>query len=174
MNDSLRILPEIVLTIAGVVVMVVDALMPKASNRKPLGWLAALGALAALAASLWQYQLPPGTAYFGVVQTDAFSVFFHVLIGGILLTSLLITLDAVAPGTEGLGELFALMLFGSVGMMLMSSAVELLLVFVALEISSISTYIMEMCIRDRVSFISSHTLFSKRCSSSRPARLFMP
>jgi NADH-quinone oxidoreductase subunit N len=142
MNDSLRILPEIVLTIAGVVVMVVDALMPKASNRKPLGWLAALGALAALAASLWQYQLPPGTAYFGVVQTDAFSVFFHVLIGGILLTSLLITLDAVAPGTEGLGELFALMLFGSVGMMLMSSAVELLLVFVALEISSISTYIM--------------------------------
>jgi NADH-quinone oxidoreductase subunit N len=142
MNDALRILPEIILTVAGVFVMVIDALLPKHTSRKSLGWLAVLGALAALAASLWQYQLPPGTAYFGVVQTDAFSVFFHVLIAGIVLASLLITLDAVTPQTEGLGELFALMLFGAVGMMLMSSAVELLLVFIALEISSISTYIM--------------------------------
>jgi NADH-quinone oxidoreductase subunit N len=142
MNDALRILPEIILTVAGVFVMVIDALLRKHSSRKSLGWLAVLGALAALAASLWQYQLPPGTAYFGVVQTDAFSVFFHVLIAGIVLASLLITLDAVTPQTEGLGELFALMLFGAVGMMLMSSAVELLLVFIALEISSISTYIM--------------------------------
>jgi NADH-quinone oxidoreductase subunit N len=77
-----------------------------------------------------------------VVQAEAFSVVFHVLIAGIVLTSVLITLDAVTPETEALGELFALMLFGAVGMMLMSSAVELLLVFVALEISSISTYIM--------------------------------
>jgi NADH-quinone oxidoreductase subunit N len=141
-NDALYILPEIALTFSGVIVMLADATMPKSADRKPLGWLAALGTLAALAASLWQYQLPPGTAYYGVVQTDAFSVFFHVLIAGILLASVLITLDAVTPETEGLGELFALMQFGAVGMMLMSSAVELLLVFVALEISSISTYIM--------------------------------
>ncbi len=140
--SALRILPEIILTIAGIAVMLVDAMLGKASSRKPLGWLAVLGALAALAASLWQYQLPAGTAYFGVVQTDAFSVFFHVLIAGIVLASLLITLDAVTDTTEGLGELFALILFGAVGMMLMTSAVELLLVFIALEISSISTYIM--------------------------------
>ncbi len=139
---ALRILPEIILTLAGIAVMFADALLPKSSSRKPLGWLAVVGALAALAASLWQYQLPPGTAYFGVVQTDAFSVFFHVLIAGIVLASLLITIDAVTDATEGLGELFALILFGAVGMMLMSSAVELLLVFIALEISSISTYIM--------------------------------
>jgi len=142
MNDALRILPEIILVIAGVVVMVVDATMARGTNRKPLGWLAVLGALAALGASLWQYQLPPGSAYFGVVQTDAFSVFFHVLIAGIVLASLLITIDATSAETEGLGELFALMLFGASGMMFMSSAAELLLVFVALEISSISTYIM--------------------------------
>ncbi|HTX41517.1 MAG TPA: NADH-quinone oxidoreductase subunit N [Acidobacteriaceae bacterium] len=139
---ALRILPEIILTLAGIAVMFADAMLPKSSSRKPLGWLAVVGALAALAASLWQYQLPPGTAYFGVVQTDAFSVFFHVLIAGIVLASLLITIDAVTDATEGLGELFALILFGAVGMMLMSSAVELLLVFIALEISSISTYIM--------------------------------
>jgi NADH-quinone oxidoreductase subunit N len=140
--NALRILPEIVFTLSGIIVMLADATMPKAASRKPLGWLAALGTLTALGVSFWQYLLPPGTAYYGVVQTDAFSVFFHVTIAGIVLASILITLDAVTPETEGLGELFALMQFGAVGMMLMSSAVELLLVFVALEISSISTYIM--------------------------------
>jgi NADH-quinone oxidoreductase subunit N len=142
MNDALRILPEIVLTLGGIAVMLADAMLAKTASRKPLGWLAALVALGALAASLGQYQLPAGTAYYGVVQTDAFSEFFHVAIAGIVLATLLIALDAVTPETEGLGELFALILFGAVGMMLMSSAVELLLVFVALEISSISTYVM--------------------------------
>ncbi|MGE0407492.1 MAG: NADH-quinone oxidoreductase subunit N, partial [Candidatus Korobacteraceae bacterium] len=40
------------------------------------------------------------------------------------------------------GEYYGLMLMGAVGMMLMSSAVELLLIFIALEISSISTYVL--------------------------------
>ena len=142
MNQALYILPEIVLTLGGIAVMLLDAMMAKPASRKPLGWVAVLFALGALAASLWQYQLPAGTAYYGVVQTDAFSVFFHIIISGIVLATLLITLDAVTDATEGLGELFALILFGAVGMMLMSGAVELLLVFVALEISSISTYIM--------------------------------
>lgn len=140
--NALRILPEIVLTVAGILVMLVDAMMAKSASRKPLGWLAALGALAALAASLWQYSLPPGTAYYDVVRTDAFSIFFHVLIAGIVLAALLITLDSVSDTTEGLGELFALMLFGAVGMMFMTCATELLLIFIGLEISSISTYIM--------------------------------
>ena len=142
MNDFPRIAPEVILTLGGIIVMLADAMFPKGSSRKPLGWLALLATLAALAACFWQAQLPPGTAYYGVVRTDAFSVFFHVIIAGIVLATLLITLDAVTPETEGLGELFALIQFGAVGMMLMSSAVELLLVFIALEISSISTYIM--------------------------------
>ena len=145
MNGSmtvLRILPEIIFTLTGVAIMLIDPVMPKQASRKPLGWLAALGALAALIASLYQYSLPVGTAYFGVVQTDAFSVFFHVLISGIILVSALVALDAVHPDTESLGELFALMSFGAVGMLLMTSGVELLLVFIGLEISSISTYIL--------------------------------
>jgi NADH-quinone oxidoreductase subunit N len=138
----LRILPEIVLTLTGVLVMLLDPFFPKHGNRKPLGWLTVLGTILALGASFYQYQLPPGTAYFGVVQTDAFSVFFHVLICGIVLVSALVTLDAIHPDTESVGELFALMAFGAVGMLLMTSGVELLLVFIGLEISSIATYIL--------------------------------
>ena len=81
-------------------------------------------------------------SYFGTVQSDEFSSFFHILIAGIVLVTLLVTLDTAQPDTEGLGEYFALVCFGAVGMLLMTSAVELLLVFIGLEISSISTYIM--------------------------------
>jgi NADH-quinone oxidoreductase subunit N len=76
------------------------------------------------------------------VQTDAFSVFFHVLICGIVIVALLLSLDALPADQHHRGEYFALMVFGAVGMCLMTSAVELLVVFIALEISSISTYIL--------------------------------
>jgi NADH-quinone oxidoreductase subunit N len=145
MNDVpqiFRILPEVILTITGVLIMLVEPLLEKNTSRKSMGWLAVVGTLAALAASLWQLQLPAGTAYYGTVQTDVFSVFFHVLIAGIVLATLLVTLDSASPDAEGLGEFFALASFGAVGMMLMTSAVELLLVFIGLEISSISTYIL--------------------------------
>ncbi|HVW78866.1 MAG TPA: NADH-quinone oxidoreductase subunit N [Alloacidobacterium sp.] len=137
-----RILPEGILILTGVLIMLFEPLLAKNASRKPLGWLAVLGTLVALAASLWQLQLPFGTAYFGTIQTDPFSIFFHLLIAGIVLVTLLVTLDAAAPNAESLGELFALICFGASGMMLMASADELLLVFVGLEISSISTYIM--------------------------------
>jgi len=138
----LRILPEVILTAVGVLIMLVEPLLPQGKSRRPLGWFAVCGVIAALAASLYEYQLPAGTAYFGTVQTDAFSVFFHVLICGISLVCLLITLDATTAKTEGMGEFFALAVFGTVGMLFMTSAVELLLVFIGLEISSISTYIL--------------------------------
>jgi NADH-quinone oxidoreductase subunit N len=138
----LRILPEVILTVAGVLIMLIEPVLPGRISRRSMGWLAVVGVIAALAASLYQYRLPAGTAFFGAVQTDAFSVFFHVLICGITLVCLLITLDATTAQTEGMGEFYALAVFGTVGMLFMTCAVELLLVFIGLEISSISTYIL--------------------------------
>ncbi|MFZ0661665.1 MAG: NADH-quinone oxidoreductase subunit N [Acidobacteriaceae bacterium] len=138
----LRILPEVILTVTGVLIMLIEPVLARGKSRKPLGWLAVVGMIVALAASLYQYQLPAGTAFFGAVKTDAFSVFFHVLICGISLVSILVALDATTAETEGMGEFYALLVFGTVGMLFMTCAVELLLVFVGLEISSISTYIL--------------------------------
>jgi NADH-quinone oxidoreductase subunit N len=140
--DLLRIFPETILTITGVLIMLIDPLMKKSANRKPIGWLAVIGTMFALSASISQISLPAGQAYFGMVQTDAYSGFFHTLIAAIVLVSLLISLDSIKGDTENLGELYALTVFGAVGAMLMTSAVELLLVFIGLEISSISTYIL--------------------------------
>ena len=91
---------------------------------------------------LWQLSLSEGTGFFATVETSAFTVFFHVLICGIVLVSLLLSLDTLPQHSHHQGEYYALIVFGAVGMCLLTSAVELLVVFIALEISSISTYIL--------------------------------
>lgn len=140
--DAYRILPEIVLTLTGVLVMFVDASLPEGWARRPLGWIAAIGTTVALWASLWQLNLGSGTAFFGAVETSPFTVFFHVLICGIVLVALLLALDTLPADSHHQGEYYALMVFGAVGMCLLTSAVELLVVFIALEISSIATYVL--------------------------------
>jgi len=137
-----RILPEVILTVTGVLIMLIEPVLPKTGSRKPLGWLAILGVLGALYASLAQYGLAPGSGYSGLVQVDAFSTFFHVLICGIILVTLLVALDTMQGAVDNQGEFFALVVFGAVGMLFMTTASELLLVFIGLEISSISTYVM--------------------------------
>jgi NADH-quinone oxidoreductase subunit N len=140
--DIDRVLPELVLACTGVLVMLIDASLPSRTARRPLGWVAALGTTFALWASLWQLSLPQGTGFYDTVETSAFTVFFHVLICGIVLVSLLLTLDTLPADSHHQGEFYALIVFGAVGMCLLTSAVELLVVFIALEISSISTYIL--------------------------------
>jgi NADH-quinone oxidoreductase subunit N len=140
--DIFRILPEVVFTITGVVIMLVDASLPAATSRRSLGRIAALGAAIALWTSVGQLSLPAGTGFYGTVETSPFTVFFHVLIAGLVLVTVLLALDALPEETHHQGEYYALISFGAVGMCLLTSAVELLVAFIALEISSISTYIL--------------------------------
>jgi NADH-quinone oxidoreductase subunit N len=141
-SDIFRILPEVVLTVTGVLIMLTEASLPPGFPRRPLGWVAAIGTTLALWASLWQLSLPAGAGFFGTVETSAFTVFFHVLVCGIVLVALLLSLDTLPEDSHHQGEFYALIVFGTVGMCLLTSAVELLVVFIALEISSISTYIL--------------------------------
>jgi NADH-quinone oxidoreductase subunit N len=146
--DYIRILPELVLTAFGIVVMMVDPLLKPGSSRKGLGLLSLLGTLVAIAAAFCQMAWlarDPGFAapgWFGVVRVDSFSIFFHILIPAISAVCILASLEYLDAQNIRSGEYYALILFGTVGMVLMSSAVELVLIFIALEISSISTYIL--------------------------------
>jgi len=140
--NILALLPEILLTLTGVLVMLIEPCLKPGTSRKPLGWLSIVGTILGLAASWYQIQFGTLRAFSGTIQVDAFSILFHFVIGAVVLVTLLGSLDYFEGNASHAGEYFALLLFGSVGMMLMTCSVELLMVFVGLEISSISTYIM--------------------------------
>ncbi len=141
-GNTLALLPEGILTIAGVLVMLAEPMLKRGASRKPLGWLAIVATLLAGTASWYQLHFGTMMAFSNSIQVDAFSVFFHLLIASVVLVTLFGSLDYFEGNAEHAGEYFALVLFGATGMMLMTCSVELLMVFVGLEISSISTYIM--------------------------------
>lgn len=141
--DYVRILPELVLSIFGIVIMLLDPLMNEENSQKILGGIALVGTLAGLGAT-WFMSLPQnyGLAFSNNVRVDSFSVFFHFLVIAIAAIVILTSFEYMAVQRIRAGEYYALILFSVVGMGLMSSAVELVLIFIALEISSISTYIL--------------------------------
>ena len=158
-TNLLAVLPELLLTLAAVAVMMLEPLIAPGKTRRPLGWLAIFGTVAGGLAAFYQLHFVnlhgTQTAFYSTLQIDPFSVFFHLLIAAIVLVTLLGSLDyfqaPVTPGSPAgvpagvvthAGEYFALVLFGASGMRFMTSSVELLMVFIGLEISSISTYIL--------------------------------
>ena len=139
--DYVAILPELVLAGFGLLVMMAEPFFAKGASRKPLGWLAFAGAVAAFLAT-WYQASSPGHGFFFMVRVDAFSTFFHAVVALVLAACTLASMDYVDRQHIRAGEYYALMLFGAVGMDLMSSAMDLVLIFIALEISSISTYVL--------------------------------
>ena len=141
--DYVRILPELVLSIWGVLVMFIEGLLPAGGSRKGLGLFSAAGVLVALAAT--DCQAHPQFLGFGfgnAIRVDHFSVFFHVVVLGVALITILMSLDYLSVQKTDRGEYYALILLGAAGACLMSSAIELVLVFIALEISSIASYVL--------------------------------
>ncbi len=139
--DYMRILPELVLSLFGMLIMIVDPLLDDENSHQSLGTIALIGTLAALASTFWMAQYP-GTAFWNMVRVDGFSVFFHFLVIAIAAVVILSSYEYLAVQRIRAGEYYGLILLGTVGMCLMSSAIELVLIFIALEISSISTYVL--------------------------------
>jgi len=139
--EYVRILPEIVLSLFGMAVMVLDPLVDERASQKLLGLIALAGSVAAIAATLYQSHYP-GVGFWSMVKVDSFSIFFHFLVTAITAVVILSSYEYMQVQQIRAGEYYGLILFGAVGMCLMSSAVELVLIFIALEISSISTYVL--------------------------------
>ena len=139
--DYIRILPELVLSVFGMLVMVVDPLLPERERHRVLSGIGLAGMMIAILSTIYQAQFP-GPAFAGMVVVDSFSVYFHLLVEGVAAVVILASFEYMKVQRLRAGEYYGLILFGTVGMGLMSSAVELVLVFIALEISSIATYIL--------------------------------
>jgi len=139
--DYVRLLPEIVLSLFGMAIMLLDPVLDERRSQRTLGSIALVGSVAALAATVFQAQYP-GFGFWNMIQVDAFSVFFHFLVAAVTAVVILTSYEYMEVQEIRAGEYYGLILFGAVGMSLMSSAVELVLIFIALEISSISTYIL--------------------------------
>ncbi len=144
--DYLRVLPEIILTVAGTIIMLLEAVMGRRS-RTVLGYLS----IAALAVGIWGSVVAldnGGPAFSGLLIIDGFATFFRVLVMSIGILTILQSFQYLSREKANSGEYYALILFSIVGQSVMASANELIMVFIGLEISSIATYILADYLRD--------------------------
>jgi NADH-quinone oxidoreductase subunit N len=138
--DLLRILPEIILCGFGILVMVLDPFITP-PRRSLLGWLALVGVLAAAGGTLWASD-SPGLAFGRAIAADHFSFYFFYLFLLVAALTVLGSINYLDRDSIQHGEFYALILMGTAGMCFMAESTDLILVFIGLEISSISTYIL--------------------------------
>ena len=137
------IAPEVIICLAAVLVMLVDAFV-RPTQRWITGTISLVGIVAGAASTIWLWSTGTGTAdaFNGMIVLDELRLGFTLIF--LLVSGLTLLISTVWVEGENLpaGEFHSLLLFATVGMMLMASGNDLVIVFLGLEILSIATYVM--------------------------------
>jgi NADH-quinone oxidoreductase subunit N len=157
--DLYLIAPEIVITIFGFLVLMVDVFSPKKEKKGYLGWISLIGILIA-----FFYTLPlmgsTNSGFEGMFTADGYALFFKITFMIIAFLTVLISMGYAQREGIAFGEYYALILFATLGMMLMAAGTHLIIIFLGLETMSISIYILAGMMReDRKSVESAFKYF---------------
>ena len=139
------IVPMACVTAAAIAAMVAEAFRAP-GERMPIGPLGAIGLVGAgiSSALLWNHN----ASSFGVVLADNFGLFITIILVIVGLLSIAISEPTIDRERLPRGEYYALMLFAIAGMMLMATATDLLVIFLALEVLSLAVYVLTGIRRD--------------------------
>ncbi|MBI3012556.1 MAG: NADH-quinone oxidoreductase subunit N [Elusimicrobia bacterium] len=139
MLDSLKLLyPEIFLSGAAMLLLGVEAFVKKNLRR----WVLILGCGSLFFAMVLVLSLPTGNRAFGLLAIDNFSLFFKFL----AILSCLLILCISENDTELMGDhagaYVSLLILSTVGMLFLSSAEDLLMLFIGMELTTIPLFIL--------------------------------
>lgn len=142
------ILPELVLSGAGLFILVLDLYLGR--RQKPLLGYLSLGLVgAALLSVLAARGGAGGEVILGrMLVSDPYAIFFKVLFLAALAVLIMMSFDFV--GRRGLpaGEYYTLLMFAGLGMILMASSMDLIMIYLGLELTSISSYVLAGLLRN--------------------------
>ncbi|MHB8919014.1 MAG: NADH-quinone oxidoreductase subunit N, partial [Desulfocucumaceae bacterium] len=142
--DLSLIIPEIAMAVLGLMVLVFGLIIPRES-RHGLGWLTAIALLgvAALVVAGWNNS---GNLYGNLYVVDQFSQFFKITF---LVAAFMVIIGSMRYVDDHLGgqsEYYSMLLFATLGMMVMASANDFMTMYLGLELMTIS-FIILVCFR---------------------------
>jgi NADH-quinone oxidoreductase subunit N len=150
--DLRPLLPVLVLAATAGLVLLLD-LVPPRERKDHLGFVSALGVVGMLIVTYWMtFSVGGGElrGFRGMVVLDPYALFFNIIIGYATGIVLLLSMDYIRREGQEAGEFYALVLFSALGMMLMASAGDLIMVFLGLETMSIALYVLTGFFRSRI------------------------
>ena len=132
--------PEVILSTVAMLILMLDFIAPR-GKMDWLGYLSVLGVLLTLMVVIRQWGTTQ-SAFSGQYLSDPFALFFKILF--LVSTALILLMSIGYLQGEGIdkGEFYGLILFATLGMMFMASAVDLLILYIGLETMSISIYVL--------------------------------
>jgi len=143
-TDYLAIAPEIILTIFGLGILLIDFMLER--RDKFLNAVTALLGLGFAAAKLliwmFQSQTPSYSGFDGRFSLDSFSIFLKLVIVIATAIVVLISVKYLEIEQVHLGEYYALLLLSAVGMMFLASGTDLIVLFIALELMALCEYVL--------------------------------
>ncbi len=135
-------LPELILALGGLGVLVLDLfLAPQRKRVLPVLTVVGLVAFGVAAWRLWDPGREPVFEFWHSMLLDNYAVFFKVLFAAIGIVIVLLSTDFLR-GLYAYGEYFVLLLFTLLGMSLLSGAVDLITIYLAFELVSLSSYVL--------------------------------
>lgn len=146
-KDLLTILPIIGVTVTAFFVIFFEATYRKSSNISYfisiIGLIISIGM--AVESFTWR-----GTSFFNMLNVGGYGNFFSILFMITALFTIVLSKDYLIRMGIHQGEYYALILFSTVGMMFMASAADLIILFLGLELMSISLYVLVGFMRKRI------------------------
>jgi NADH-quinone oxidoreductase subunit N len=139
--DLLPLIPELTLFLTLVVAMLTDLFVPSNRRNDVLVSVSLGGIVLTMLAELQLYGAGY-TGFYGTVVADDYSILMELVYLLIGLMTILLSRHYITENDMNFGEYYILLLSALIGMMLMSSSLELLVIFIGLEIMSISSYIL--------------------------------
>lgn len=131
---------EILASLIGLVVLVLGLMLPQ-RGKVVAGRLSVLALMVVLAVAIFNFDAH-ATYFGGVYLVDSYGNFFKILF---LVAALLVMFSAgkyIERFQERSSEFYALMTFGTVGMMVMACAGDLITIYIGLELMTVSFYIL--------------------------------
>jgi NADH-quinone oxidoreductase subunit N len=142
------IMPECILSVVAMLLLLVNVFVP-GKDKAYLGWLSIIG-LAVTAVNVVGGWGIPQVGFGGAVIQDNFAIFFKVIFLISAALAILISDKYMVREECNQGELYPLILFSTVGMMLMASGTDLMVIFLGLEVLSVSLYVLAGFNRDNL------------------------
>lgn len=134
-------MPELVIALTLIIVLVFDLF--DSISKTVLGWMTIVGAGIALWVSIQMHQAGTvGTQFNEMFKVDSFSLFFNIIFLVSTILVVLISMSYLDRGDRKQGPYYLLILLATLGMMLMAAGNELIIVFLGLELMSLSLYVL--------------------------------
>jgi len=145
--DLYLIAPEIIITAFGFLVLLLDVFLPKGERK---GYLGVISLIGILFAGLYTFPQMGSvrSGFEGMFTSDGYALFFKIIFLIIAFLTVLISIGYIHREMIEFGEYYALILFATLGMMLMAAGSHLITIFLGLETMSVSIYILAGMMRE--------------------------